>query len=65
MSGDIPKTAVKRGMNESGWNEYRQLSRDCEGDSDLKSILDLAFKDRTLYITLFVDVSNGGYAADV
>ena len=46
MSGDIPKTAVKRGMNESDWNEYRQLSRDCEGDSDLKSILDLAFKDQ-------------------
>ena len=46
MSGDIPKTAVKRGMNESDWNEYQQLSRDCEGDSDLKSILDLAFKDQ-------------------
>ena len=46
MSGDIPKTAVKRGMNESDWNEYRQLSRDCEGDSDLKSILEVAFKDQ-------------------
>ena len=46
MSGDIPKTAVKRGMNESDWNEYQQLSRDCEGDSDLKSLLDLAFKDQ-------------------
>lgn len=46
MSGDIPKTAVKRGMNESDWNEYRQLSRDCQGDADLKAILDLAFKDQ-------------------
>lgn len=46
MSGDIPKTAVKRGMNEGDWNEYQQLSRDCQGDSDLQSLLDLAFKDQ-------------------
>lgn len=46
MSGDIPKTAVKRSMNESAWNEYQQLSRDVAGDANLKSILDLAFADQ-------------------
>ncbi|TCO87457.1 major capsid protein E [Bacteroides heparinolyticus] len=46
MSGDITKTAVKRGMNESDWNEYRQLSRDCNGDADLQALLDLSFKDQ-------------------
>lgn len=46
MSGDIPKTAVKRGMNESDWNEYQQLNRDCNGDADLKVLLDLSFKDQ-------------------
>lgn len=46
MSGDIPKTAVKRGMNESDWNEYQQLSRDCNGDADLQMLLDLSFKDQ-------------------
>lgn len=45
MSGDIIKTAVKRGMNESDWNEYQQLSRDCNGDADLQALLDLSFKD--------------------
>lgn len=45
MSGDIIKTAVKRGMNESDWNEYQQLSRDCNGDDDLQDLLDLSFKD--------------------
>ena len=46
MSGDIPKTAIKRGMNESEWNEYQQLSRDVQGDANLQAILDLAFKDQ-------------------
>ena len=46
MSGDIPKTAVKRGMNESDWNEYQQLNRDCNGDADLQALLDLSFKDQ-------------------
>lgn len=46
MSGDIPKTAIKRGMNESDWNEYQQLSRDVAGDAQLKAILDLAFADQ-------------------
>ena len=45
MSGDIPKTAIKRGMNESEWNEYQQLSNNVQGDAELKSILDLAFAD--------------------
>lgn len=46
MSGDIPKTAIKRGMNESDWNEYQQLSRDVNGDANLQALLDLAFKDQ-------------------
>ena len=46
MSGDIPKTAIKRGMNESEWNEYQQLSRDVRGDAQLQAILDLAFADQ-------------------
>lgn len=46
MSGDIPKTAIKRGMNESDWNEYQQLSRDVNGDANLQAILDLSFKDQ-------------------
>lgn len=46
MSGDIPKTAIKRGMNESDWNEYQQLSRDVSGDANLQALLDLAFKDQ-------------------
>lgn len=45
MSGDIPKTAIKRGMNESEWNEYQELSRDVQGDAQLQAILDLAFAD--------------------
>jgi hypothetical protein len=46
MSGDIPKTAVKRGMNESEYNEYKQLVRDAQNDSDQLEILNLAFKDQ-------------------
>ncbi len=45
MSGDIPKTAIKRGMNESEWNEYQELSRDVKGDAKLREILDLAYAD--------------------
>jgi hypothetical protein len=45
MSGDIPKTAIKRGMNESDWNEYQQLNNDADNAS-LQSLLDLAFKDQ-------------------
>jgi hypothetical protein len=45
MSGDIPKTAIKRGMNESDWNEYKQLSNDAD-NANLQSVLDLAFKDQ-------------------
>ena len=46
MSGDIPKTAIKRGMNESDWNEYNQLARDAAGDANQMALLDLAFKDQ-------------------
>lgn len=46
MSGDIPKTALKRGMNESEYNEYRQLERDAQGDADQLELLNLGFKDQ-------------------
>lgn len=46
ISGDIPKTAVKRGMNESDYHEYQQLVRDAQGDADQLEILNLAFKDQ-------------------
>lgn len=46
ISGDIPKTAVKRGMNESDYYEYQQLVRDAQGDADQIEILNLAFKDQ-------------------
>lgn len=43
MSGDIPKTAVKRGMNESDENEYKQLAKDANVEQS--ALLDLGFKD--------------------
>ncbi len=46
LSGDIPKIAVKRGMNEGDYNEYKQLERDAQGDADQMALLDLAFKDQ-------------------
>lgn len=46
MSGDIPKTAVKRAMNESDYNEYKQLQRDAQGDADQLELLNLGFKDQ-------------------
>ena len=46
LSGDIPKTAVKRGMNESDYNEYKQLERDAQGDADQLALLNLGFKDQ-------------------
>ena len=46
MSGDIPKTAIKRSMNESEWNEYKELSNNVQGDAQLKAVLDLAFADQ-------------------
>lgn len=46
LSGDIPKTAVKRGMNESDYNEYIQLQRDAMGDAQQLDVLNLAFKDQ-------------------
>lgn len=45
MSGDIPKIAIKRGMNESDWNEYQRLLAFVNGQSDLKAILDHVFAD--------------------
>ena len=46
MSGDIPKTAVKRGMNESEYQEYKDLERDAQGDADQLELLNLSFKDQ-------------------
>ena len=46
MSGDIPKTAVKRGMNESDYQEYKNLERDAQGDAEQMELLNLAFKDQ-------------------
>lgn len=45
LSGDIPKIAVRRGMNEKDYNEYRRLQFDCNNDADKLALLNLAFKD--------------------
>lgn len=45
MSGDIPKIAIKRGMNESDWNEYQRLSGYVNGAADLKAVLNHVFED--------------------
>jgi len=45
MSGDIPKIAIKRGMNESDWNEYTRLRDYVSGSADLKAVLDHVFED--------------------
>lgn len=46
LSGDIPKTAVKRGMNESDYQEYLRLQRDAQGDADQIELLNISFKDQ-------------------
>lgn len=46
MSGDIPKTAVKRSMNESEYQEYKDLSASAAGDANQVEILNLGFKDQ-------------------
>ncbi|GHV48041.1 hypothetical protein FACS1894181_02830 [Bacteroidia bacterium] len=46
LSGDIPKVSVKRGMNESDYNEYMHLQRDAQGDTAQLELLNLAFKDQ-------------------
>ncbi len=46
LSGDIPKTSVKRGMNESDYNEYLELRQSVQNDADQLSLLNLAFKDQ-------------------
>lgn len=46
LSGDIPKTALKRGMNEMDYNEYLRLQYECNGDADKLALLNLAFKDQ-------------------
>lgn len=46
LSGDIPKTAVARGMNERDYNEYLRLQYECNNDADKLALLNLAFKDQ-------------------
>ncbi|PNE28541.1 major capsid protein E [Tannerella sp. oral taxon 808] len=46
LSGDIPKTALKRGMNERDYNEYLRLQYECNNDADKLALLNLAFKDQ-------------------
>lgn len=46
MSGDIPKTAIKRSMNESDYQEYKDLQRDAAGDAAQMELLNLGFKDQ-------------------
>lgn len=45
MSGDINKTALKRGMTEADWNKYRYLMAMANGNTLKKELLDLVFKD--------------------
>jgi len=46
LSGDIPKTALKKGMNERDYNEYLRLQYECNNDADKLALLNLAFKDQ-------------------
>lgn len=46
MSGDIPKTAIKRGMNESEYQQYKDLERNAQGDADQLELINLGFKDQ-------------------
>ncbi|MGL4519316.1 MAG: major capsid protein [Phocaeicola sp.] len=46
MSGDIPKIAIKRSMNESEYQEYKNLQRDAAGDATQMELLNLGFKDQ-------------------
>lgn len=45
QSGDIPKTAIKRSMNESDWNFYKRLQSEANSDSDKLDLINLVFKD--------------------
>lgn len=46
LSGDIPKIAIQRAMNEKDYNEYKRLQFECNGDVDKLAVLNLAFKDQ-------------------
>ena len=46
LSGDIPKIAIQRAMNEKDYNEYKRLQFECNGDTDKLAVLNLAFKDQ-------------------
>lgn len=46
LSGDIPKIAIQRAMNEKDYNEYKRLQFECNGDADKLALLNLAFKDQ-------------------
>lgn len=46
LSGDIPKLALQRSMNEKDYNEYKRLQFECNNDVDKLALLNLAFKDQ-------------------
>lgn len=45
QTGDIPKIAIKRQMDEKDYNEYNSLVALSKGDSNKTAILDLVFDD--------------------
>ena len=45
MTGDIPKIAVKRQMDEKDMNEYTQLKAASQGDANKGALLDIVFND--------------------
>ena len=71
LSGDIPKLALQRSMNEKDYNEYKRLQFECNNDVDKLALLNLAFKDqdfvyngvraRTEWMGLQL-LSHGGFA---
>jgi hypothetical protein len=44
-SGDIPKIAIKRSMDEKDFNDYNTLKASAAGDANKNAILDLCFND--------------------
>lgn len=45
LSGDIPKIALKRSMNESAYNDYINLRNKASGSASLLALLDLVYND--------------------
>jgi hypothetical protein len=44
-TGDIPKIAIKRQMDEKDWNDYNILKATAQGDSNKNALLELVFND--------------------